>query len=117
AKGALDDHEVELQVRGQLRVQSIEQVAAELLATGTGQAGPVPDGAQDVDPTVGPAVADVLEPRAELGGVAEGLLHPGRLLGARASARSLPSSDQSLIPGCYCKSLATRSKSSASSFR
>ena len=83
AERALDHLEVELQVGGQLGIQGIEQEAAELLAAGAGQPGAVPDGAQGVELAVGPVLADVLEPGAELGRVAQGLLHPRGFLGGQ----------------------------------
>ena len=77
AERALDHLEVEPEVRGQLGVEGIEQEAAQLLAAGAGQAGAMPDGAQGVELAVGPVLADVLQPGAELGRVAKGLLDPG----------------------------------------
>ena len=83
AEGALDDLEVELEVGGQVGVEGVEQVAAELLAARAGQPGAVPDGAQGVELAVAAVLADVLEPGAELGRVAQGLLDPGRVLGGQ----------------------------------
>ena len=71
------------QVRGQLGVEGVEQVAAELLAAGAGQPGAVPDRAQGVELAVLAVLADVLELGAELGRVAEGLLDPRRVLGGQ----------------------------------
>ena len=67
-------------------IEGVEQVAAELLAGGAGQPRPAPDGAQGVKLEVVAVVADVLQPRAKLGRVAEGLLDPrhvfrGKLVG------------------------------------
>ena len=76
-EGALDDLEVEGQVRGQLGVECIEQEAAQLLAAGAGQAGAEPDGTQGVELAVGSVLADFFKLAAQLGRVAQGLLHPG----------------------------------------
>jgi hypothetical protein len=66
-EGALDNIEVELQVRGQRGIHGIEQETAELLATRAGQAGTVPDRAQGVELAIGSVLANVLEPGSQLG--------------------------------------------------
>ena len=76
-EGALDDLEVKGQVRGQLGVERIEQEASQLLAAGAGQARAEPDRTQGVQLAVGSVLADFFEPAAQLGRVAQGLLHSG----------------------------------------
>ena len=81
AERALDDFEVELQVAGEVGVEGVEQEAAELLAGRAGQAAAAPDRAQGVQVGVAAVLADVLEPGAELGRVAQRLLDPRQVLG------------------------------------
>src|SRR5262245_19322754 len=80
---AADDVEVEGQIVRIRGVERIEEVAAQLLARGAGQAAAPPDGTQSVQGGVAAVLADVLEPGPQLRGVAEGLLDPRRGLGGQ----------------------------------
>src|SRR5271157_3065995 len=73
---AFNHVDVELDVRSQFRIEGVEQVAAKLLAGRAGQPGAVPDTPQRVKLEVLAIAADLLEPGAKIGRVAEGLFHP-----------------------------------------
>src|SRR4051812_45548438 len=77
AEGAADDVEVEGDVGRQGGVEGVEQGAAELLAGRAGEAAPPPDGPEGVQAGVASVLADVLEPGAELGRLAQRLLDAG----------------------------------------
>ena len=77
AEGALNDLEMEGQIRSEFRVECIEQETTQLLAAGACQARPVPDRSQGVELPVGAVLADFLELGTKLGGIAQSLFHPG----------------------------------------
>src|SRR5436190_16470905 len=74
AEGAGHHVEVEGQVAGQVGVEGIEQVAAELLPARTGEPATTPDGAEGVQAGVAPVLPRVLQAGTQLRRVAEGLL-------------------------------------------
>src|SRR5271166_6970403 len=78
---AFNHVDVELDVRSQLRIEGVEQVAAKLLAAWAGQPSAAPDAPQRVKLEVLAVAADILKPGAKIGRVAEGLFHPRQVFG------------------------------------
>ena len=77
AEGALDNLEVEGQIRSQFGVERIEQETTQLLAVGACQACAVPDSPESVKLSVGAFLADFLKLGPKRGGIAQSLFHPG----------------------------------------